>query len=210
MANKPVPEHYLGLSGGIDSAWCAHHYLSQGIPLWLHHVRLADWEGRQDVEDEAVKAILRWINRKGWMHLVTYTRSEVDFGTLRWIPKNFHLWAYFAGAVMASPKGRSIRSVVIPRHSDAFTSEAGAQASNEAYLTHIKTIAKREPVLEFPMVHMTKAQVVQDIPADLLALTWWCRTPKAGKPCHQCMTCKQVDPALEARAQSRVGQALVG
>lgn len=192
-----TPEHLLMLSGGLDSAWCLRHLVESGLPVRTHHVTLRDWEGRASVEDRAVTNVLRWAKDNGHGHLITHSRSTVDFGDLRWIPKNFHLWAYWAGVIMANPANAAITKVVLPRHSDAFTSPAGAKKSDTAYKTHIKAICGRTPELVFPMVHLTKAEVVRDLPADLREACWWCRRPRNGKPCHNCMTCRQVDPALE-------------
>lgn len=196
MPDKPAPEHLLMLSGGLDSAWCLNHYLSQGIPLRTHHVRLNDWEGRADVEDRAVERILDWAAQQGWSHLITHTRSEVNFGDLRWIPYNYHLWAYWAGTIMASPAGKSITKIVIPRHSDAFDNAAAPEKSNHAYRTHVRTMSGRTPELVYPMIHLAKADIVRTIPDELREAAWWCRRPVNGKPCHKCKTCKQVDEGL--------------
>lgn len=189
----------LMLSGGIDSAYCLLQHVRAGLPIRTHHVVLADWEGRQRVEAQATKEILAWMRRNGFAHLITHSESSVNFGTIKWLPKNFYLWAYWAGTIMAAPSNRNITNIIIPRHSDAFRGgpdSPGAQKSDEAYKTTIKLISGREPNLVYPIVHMAKAEVVQAMPRDLLRLCWYCRTPNGGKPCGKCMTCKQVQPAL--------------
>lgn len=189
----------LLLSGGIDSAWCLWQRVQAGLPTRTHHVVLKDHEGRARVESAATKRVLSWIHSNGGSNLIHHTESTVDFGTVRWIPKNFYLWAYWAGVIMAAPSGRDITTVVLPRHSDAFPggpTSPGALKSDEAYTTTIQLITGRAPQLEFPMAHLTKAEVIQSMPEGLLAACWWCRRPQNGKPCHQCQTCRQVDPAL--------------
>ena len=190
------PEHLLMLSGGLDSAWCLKHLVESGLPVRTHHVTLRDWEGRAHVEGQAVGRVLDWARRNGYGHLITHSTSAVDFGDVMWIPQNFHLWAYWAGTLMAAPANKAIDKVVLPRHSDAFTTPAGAKRSDAAYRAHIKAISGRTPKLVYPMAHLTKAEVVRDLPADLRSACWWCRRPRNGQPCHECMTCKQVDPAL--------------
>lgn len=186
------------LSGGIDSAFCLWQRAVAGLPTRTHHVVLADHEGRSEVEATATKRVLEYINQIGGK--VEHTTSAVNFGGLRWIPKNYHLWAYWAGAIMASPKGQTINNVILPRHSDAFRGGPqgpSAQRSDTAYKGHVKLLCGRDPNLVFPIAHMTKADVIREMPAELLDRCWWCRTPRNGEACHKCITCKLVDPALE-------------
>lgn len=208
----PGPDTLLLLSGGIDSAWCLWQRVKAGLVTRTHHVVLNDWEGRAEVESVATRRILEWMNRNGGDGLIIHTESKVDFGDIRWIPRNFYLWAYWAGTIMASPRGRSITDFVMPRHSDAFTGgprSPGALRSDNAHRKGIALIAGREPNLVYPMVHLTKAEVVASMPKGLLALTWHCRRPKHGKPCHSCKTCKQVDAAREAITKDEVAPAAV-
>lgn len=186
------------LSGGLDSAWCLKHLVESGLPVRTHHVTLRDWEGRAQVEDQAVENILGWARRNGYGQLITHTSSKVDFGNVKWIPYNYHLWAYWAGVLMSAPANSKIDKVVIARHSDAFSTPDGPKKSDAAYKTHIKAISGKNPKLVYPMLHLTKAEVVADLPDSLRQACWWCRRPKGGRPCHQCKTCKQVDAARKS------------
>ncbi len=186
----------LMFSGGLDSTWCLWQRCKEGLPTRVHHVVLKDREGRQNEEVKATTDIMSYMRKQGWDHLITYSESKVDFGSL-FVPYNYYLWAYWSGAIFAGDK--RLKNVVIPRHSDAFEDGPDgpyAQASNSAYRTIIKEIAKREPNLLFPMIHLTKAEIVADLPEDLRSLAWYCRRPKAGTPCNQCRTCRMVNPAL--------------
>lgn len=194
----------LLLSGGIDSAYCLWQRVNAGLPTRVHHVHLADAEGRAAVESRAVRQVLAWLHTNyDAGRLIEYSESSVDFTDL-WVPLNHHLWAYWAGAILAAPQGRDYRFVVVPRHSDAFhdgdVDGPAAQASDAAYLGHIELMAPgRVPTLTYPIKHLTKAEIVAAMPADLLACCWWCRRPEPGpKPCHDCYTCRLVDPALDA------------
>lgn len=191
------PAVLLMLSGGLDSAWCLRHYAEQGRRLRTHHVSLHDHEGRGAVEDRAVNRVLKWAEKQGYGHLIEHSTSRVEWGSTGWIPKNYHLWAWWAGAILAAPQHRGITEIALPRHSDAFTSSTGAVLSDRAYAAHIEAIAGRSVTVLTPMLHLTKAQVVADLPPELVKAAWWCRRPEpTGAPCHRCMTCRQVDPAL--------------
>lgn len=185
------------LSGGIDSAYCLYKHLKDDKEIRLHHVNLSDREGRRKMEAKAVKAILGYFKHKN--HLITYTESSVDFGTLRYTPFNYYLWAYWAGAIFKS--NSNLTKIIIPRHSDAFVGSSGSgEQSNEAYINTIELISGRRPELLFPMLHLTKAEVIEDTPVELLKLTWYCRRPTPSQqPCKECKTCKQVRPTLLKR-----------
>ncbi|OBF77081.1 hypothetical protein [Mycolicibacterium fortuitum] len=195
----------LLLSGGIDSAYCLWQRVRAGQPTRVHHVVLSDSEGRADVETRAVRQILAWMHTNYRAErLIEYTESVVDFGDLG-PGLNHHLWAYWVGAILAEPQGRDYRFVVIPRHSDAFhdgdVDGPAAEASDAAYLGHIELMAPgRVPTLTYPIKHRTKAQIIAAMPPDLLTCCWWCRRPEPGpSPCHECYTCRLVDPALTAK-----------
>lgn len=188
----------LLLSGGIDSAFCLWQRASQGLPTRVHHVNLSDHEGREAVEYLATQDILLWM-RENTTGVIEYSESSVDFGNM-WIPKNFHLWAYWAGTIIASPNGQGIQKVILPRHFDAFPGgpdSPSAKKSDRVYLGHIELMANRTVQLEYPIVGMMKADVIRSMPRELLELCWYCRTPQMGKPCHGCPTCKLVRPVLK-------------
>lgn len=194
----------LLLSGGIDSAFCLWQRVQAGLPTRTHHVGLYNREGRGGLETKAATRIVDWLSCNGGAGLIEHTQSVVDMAELD-PPLDHHLWAYWVGAILAAPRGRDYRQVVIPRHVDAFhdgpADGPAAQASDAAYLGHIALMTPRVPELLFPLIGMSKADVVAAMPAGLLELCWWCRTPVAGRPCHRCYTCRLVDPALAARTE---------
>lgn len=61
-------------------------------------------------------------------------------------------------------------------------------------------VGNRAVRIENPLKTMTKADLIERLPPELMRLTWWCRKPRAGKPCGRCITCVKVQPALAAAA----------
>lgn len=194
----------LMLSGGIDSTYCMYQALSSGRSLAVHHIHLVNREGRSDAERRAVQQILRWFRRKGLTNF-TYTESTFDYGTIRHIAKDYTVYALMIGILLQDPRNRNITSFIHPRHSDAFnlrkgqTFEAVSRRANQVLTGIPKIVANRDIKMELPIVGMTKKQVIEACPPDLLRLTWYCRRPrKAGSvfyPCNACFTCKQVNAA---------------
>jgi hypothetical protein len=190
----------LLLSGGIDSAYVLWQALQEGRSVHAHHVHLTNHEGRVRHEAEAVDKVRGWVSGEG-LPAYPYTESSFDYGTLRFIVKDLHIWAFIAGVIAADPRNKHIDSILLPRHSDAFPSGPngpGAQRSDRAYRDMPRMVCGRTLRLEFPIVHMTKAEVVAATPPGLLACCWYCRRPRDGRTCGACQTCKQVQPALEA------------
>lgn len=191
-------------SGGIDSVACAYQALTEGQRLVLHHIRLANHEGRQDVEDAAVAAVLEWFRNEG-LTSFTFSHSVFDYGNMPWIPKDVNVWAFVAAILLASPKHRIVKSMIVPRHVDAFghvsdpaKRAALAARSNQLIHGYQQMIAGRQVSLEFPIGKLRKPDIMALIPPELLERCWWCRKPVEGKPCHKCITCVQVDPVLGA------------
>lgn len=208
MTNTQKPALVM-LSGGIDSVYVAYKALSEGRDLRLHHIHLRNAEGRWEAEARAVKRALAWYRKNGLTNF-RYTESTIDFGTLNWLPKDYASYAYVIGHIMSDPKSRHMNSFLHPRHSDAFNTKHGkvtfdqARKSADDMLTTIPSIiARREIHMEQPVIGMTKAEIIDDCPADLLKLAWYCRRPvKAGnthRTCGNCFTCSQVTASVYNR-----------
>jgi 7-cyano-7-deazaguanine synthase in queuosine biosynthesis len=52
--------------------------------------------------------------------------------------------------------------------------------------------SEREVECIYPLVDVTKTEVMKMMPYELLKLCWYCRVPIDEKPCERCHTCKQV------------------
>lgn len=196
----PRPDTLLLLSGGIDSAYCLWQRVKAGQSTRVHHVSLRDKCGRHPFEDAAVRNILAWLGSHGGKGLIHYTESVTDFGGLRYVPRNHHLWAYWTGVILSFEP--HLLKVVKATHVDAFRNGPDTEAVakvNRTYDAGIRAVAGRVPVWDRPMAHLLKAEVVAAMPSDLLKLCWFCRVPAVGgRPCGTCYTCSLVLPALRA------------
>jgi 7-cyano-7-deazaguanine synthase in queuosine biosynthesis len=77
------------------------------------------------------------------------------------------------------------------------------QYSNASYSALPLHVARRQPKILYPLIDMTKRDIIKEIPIELLRLCWWCRRPRDGAECHRCHTCRQVDPVLREIGFSR-------
>lgn len=194
------PTTLLLLSGGLDSVLALWLHVERGEPIRTHHVRLSNWEGRQPAEAAAVGRVLDWMRSHGYGHLIHHSESAFDYGDLRYVVRDHNIWGLVAGIVLADPKrAGSITKVVRTFHRDSVVGGAASshgRRAAEAWDQPIQRLARNPITYTFPLAEMTKADIVRALPSDLLALCWWCRRPRAGQPCHQCHTCRQVDAAL--------------
>lgn len=204
----------LMLSGGIDSVYVMYKALSEGRELHVHHIHLVNAEGRADAEARAVRRTLAWMRRNNLTRF-KYTESTMDYGSLRWLHKDYFSYALFIGMIMSDPANRDMDSFLHPRHSDAFnlkngkvTYEQASERANAALLGIPSLMARREIKMELPIGGMTKAQVIESCPPDLLKLAWFCRRPvrigSTFQQCNDCFTCKQVAESVYRRKVSRV------
>jgi 7-cyano-7-deazaguanine synthase in queuosine biosynthesis len=190
----------LNLSGGLDSAYCLYQAMQAGEHLLVHHIRLKNHEGRQQLEHQAVRRIRAWIDQQNLPGAYTYIESGYESGTIGWIPQDVAIWAFQTGVIMSGPRYAHIDSLIVPRHQDAFVHmkdpAAGMAASDRFIQSFVSLLAKREVKILTPIGHLRKAEIIAAMPAELRRRCWWCRTPKRNAPCHKCATCKSVDAAL--------------
>lgn len=200
-AAPPAGDTLLMLSGGIDSVYALYtHLTTTDAPIRTHHVHLRNWEGRDRAEAAAVQRVLGWARRNGYGDRITHTQSTTDFGDIRYLVRDHHTWGFWAGVILANPVNAGITKVIRTFHADSVREGVDSPArkrADDAWQRPIEFIAQRPIELVHPMIHMTKAEVVRALPAELRALCWWCRRPRRGQqPCHECHTCRQVDAAL--------------
>lgn len=184
---------YLGISGGLDSAYMAYRLLSMGHPLLLHHCTYRTSQNRWPHEETAYQAVLDWLTAQGltdWTLLTTDVsfRSSVGYWFL-----DYEYLFWIAGVHLRNRNRHDIKHVVVPSHAESRNTQS--RLFRRMYETMSRT-AERPIQAIHPMARYTRPQIIGDMPPDLVDLCWWCRTPKDGEPCHECNTCKVVDDAF--------------
>lgn len=203
-----VPTALLMLSGGIDSVAALHkHLIETDEPIRTHHVKLLNWEGRARFEALAVKKALAWARRNGHANRIIHSESTTDYGTLRYIVADHHTWGHWAAIVLANPRSAGITRIIRTMHIDDSIRDGAVQPDKqgrirEAWEKPIELIAKRGIEFVWPLREMTKAQVIQSLPRELLEVCWYCRRPKRGRPCNECRTCQQVNAATKGEERA--------
>lgn len=189
------PSALLLYSGGIDSVQALYARAKAGLPTRVHHVVLLNWERRAQYEKAAVRSTLAWIERR-FPGMVVYTSSSFDYGDLKYIVRDHNIWGLVAGIIFADPKNEHITQLIRTFHRDSVKGGIDSPAGQRAEAAWSAHLPKREIEFIYPQIDMTKGDIMAALPKSLLELTWYCRRPRGGRPCHECHTCKQVDAVL--------------
>jgi len=181
----------VNLSGGIDSTYVAWQLLKRGHKVVLHHCIYKTKQNRWPRECEAVEAILNWFRANDLTNF-SYEETTFDFGTIS-AKGTYDITTigYMSGIVLHDERHADCKHVVISANRDDGTDGSPRSRARETLMKMAS--GRKAPInLVWPIKHMSKADVVKATPEDLLALCWYCRTPKNGKPCGECHTCKKV------------------
>ena len=197
---KPGGETLLvNLSGGVDSVYATWKLLTEGHRLILHHCRIVNREGRRDVEMRAVRQTVSWLQTHR-LRSFTLIESGYDHGDMGRLIYDVELIGFLTGVALRDPSRRMIRTVVV----SANAGDASVTAPDTSRIRRRKEIAEvvagRALTWWIPFAHMTKRQMVAEMPPDLLALCWWCRRPRDDRPCRNCRTCREVGTLPQVQA----------
>lgn len=184
------------LSGGLDSTAMVVKLLTEtGDALRIHHIRLANREGRADAEEQAVRRIIDECARR--YRPFRYSESGLDFTGLEAIPIDYMAVAYVACQVAIDTPGCN-RIAVGTLASDTDEVNRSRRQRQVFAVMHECYRARRlgEPEVEwiYPVHALSKPELARLLPGELLALTWSCRRPvrtaSGHEACGQCKACR--------------------
>ena len=185
-------------SGGIDSTAMLVKLLSEGSDeLHVHHIRMANLEGRDGAEQRAVDAIVSWCRAR--YRPFRYSESGLDFRALAAIPIDYLSIAFVACQVaIDTPRCTRIAVGSLAADTDNENRTARPRRAGDARDECYRARKLGEPRVEwiYPVYGMPKAEIVAALPDQLLALTWSCRRPVDGiRPCLACKACRAREKA---------------
>lgn len=191
------PTMLLQLSGGIDSAFVLWEWLKNNPDeiCLVHHINLKNHEGRLEFEKIAVDNILKWFMNQGLNNFI-YLESGFDYGTVNYIIKDVEICGLFLGIILRNPKWSGIEKILMPIYEDINS----AREIRKRKILDIVSYNKKVKI-EYPLKGLTKLDVINKIPKELLELTWYCRKPINKILCGKCYTCNEVNDSLEVIRQ---------
>lgn len=195
--NRPTEENaikattLIQLSGGIDSTYILWKWLKENPDEYcvVHHINMINYEKRNQKELEAVDKILRWLDSQGLKNYF-YLQNTFDYGNFTSVVFDVEVCGFNAGIILRSSRWNSVKNVILPVYS--------ADVDREYRRREVMSImALREIDVFYPICEMEKWQLIDEIPKELLELTWWCRAPYNDNPCKRCFTCQAVENSLK-------------
>lgn len=187
----------LHLSGGQDSTYTAYHWLKDhpDETLLIHHVLLSHrFEDRLKEEKVAVTNILNYFKQNKLTNFI-YEESSFGYGTLPRISiKDIQVVSVFSGIILRTPAFKNINTLLLSWHKgeiDDVEINRGFRVRN--MLTALDCVGKIK--LEFPLMNLTREDMANNMPIELLKLCACCRRPRNGKHYGTCKTCKELKEA---------------
>lgn len=188
----------LNLSGGIDSAYCAYKLLKEGRSLLIHHCILKNIENRHEQEYRAVQHCLNYLKKNG-LNNFEYLETSFDYGNINALIFDVEIIGFLSGLVLRNTKYHKIKDVVISVNKNDPTGQninCARRVISNACTEIVLKLINKEVNFIYPIINMTKEEIINDCPKDLLSGLWWCRTPQYGKICGKCKTCLETNSFL--------------
>jgi 7-cyano-7-deazaguanine synthase in queuosine biosynthesis len=183
-------------SGGLDSTAMLVKLLEETPDeLRVHHIRMANKEGRDGAEQAAVERIVAWC--RGRYRPFRYSESALDFTSLEAIPIDYLCIAFVACQVAIDTPGcNRIAVAALSRDTDIENRSARQRRVFETLHECYRARKLGEPDVQwiYPVYQSTKAELAARLPRQLVDLTWSCRRPVresngAFRPCGTCKAC---------------------
>lgn len=186
-------------SGGIDSTAMLVKLLAESADeLRVHHIRMANAEGREAAEQRAVDGILAYL-RKSYRPF-RYSESGLEFRELQAIPIDYLSIAFVACQVaIDTPHCTRIAVGSLAADTDIENRSARQRRVFDEMYACYRARKLGEPKVEwiYPVYDLPKSALVAALPEELLRLTWSCRRPlEGGVPCLACKACRARERAL--------------
>jgi len=180
-------------SGGLDSTAMLVKLLAESAEeLRVHHIRMANKEGRDRAESRAVASILAYLRAR--YRPFRSSESGLDFSELEAIPIDYLSIAFGACQVAIDTPGcNRIAIGALATDTDiANRSARQRRVFDEMYACYrARKLGEAQVEWVYPVFHIPKADLAAALPRELVELTWSCRRPVDGfRPCMVCKACR--------------------
>ena len=192
-------------SGGLDSTAMLVRLLTETTDdLRVHHIRMANKEGRAEAEQAAVESIIEWCRSR--YRPFGYSECGLDFSAQEAIPIDYLSVAFVACQVAIDTPGCSRIAIgTLARDLDEIKRSVTV-AQRRVFGAMYECYRARklgEPVVEwvYPVYALTKLQIASLLAPELRIRTWSCRRPlRAAAGFRVCGVCKPCRARLDISA----------
>ena len=194
---------YINLSGGVDSTYYLWRYLRENPheKVLVHHCLLN--EARKEVEKKAADNIVNYILKSG-IYNFDYTESRFTRKGIEGSILDIEVIGFLSGLILKNRKYKNIKKILLsycfeetPIIRSHFAQglelrELDKKHRTKRAITLLETAARKEFEYHIPYINKTKQEMIAEMPKELFAMTWYCRSPINNNPCNKCFNCKRV------------------
>lgn len=186
----------INISGGVDSSYAALKALESGERLLIHHCVLKSRTNRWQQEKKAVAHALSYYERRG-LDNFHYVETSFDYGKIAYLIYDVELIGFLTGLVLRNPRYDSVKKVIVSVNKDDPSGRDINTPRRVVSNALARTLLIDRPIdFVYPHIDITKKQMIEGTPKDLLEKLWWCRIPKNGTQCGTCRPCREINPIL--------------
>lgn len=197
------------LSGGLDSTYLLYRALKEtNDKVWAHHIILKNLsENRWEAELKATKKIVEYCkNIRGF----GYSESEWGFYFKKYIAWDADVVAFVASQIVPNISLRNEKVVLntgrVQEDDKIATSIRQMEYSQAIWEASTKKYEKLvEKEIAKPIKHLSKKDLMKDMPQELIDMVWYCRHDyNNGVPCGQCKSCRDMQKANQELMNTRL------
>lgn len=183
----------INLSGGVDSVYCAWKLLNENPneKFLIHHVARSKLV-RTRKEKEAVDNVLKYFEENELTNFKYIETTGYVLPKSVSVIKGIEMVGFFTGVILRSYP--DIKKVVICANSEDLVQGEGYNLrSKTRFDITYATSRGIEVEYLYPLRYMTKGEIADSLPVELLSLCFYCRKPDDdGNPCGRCQPCKNI------------------
>tara|TARA_B110000091_G_scaffold214512_1_gene268580 strand:+ start:6450 stop:7109 length:660 start_codon:yes stop_codon:yes gene_type:complete len=193
----------IPLSGGIDSTAGAYKTLKEnrGDNYLIFRIDMVHGTSghRTTREAMATEKILFWFENNGIKNF-SFRELRIDYSQLGMMPPVWDSEVVNFAASLVIQANPEIYEFIEGAIKDDFEEKGFVERLDKiAKILYLHTGKSKENLkIVFPVKNLSKYEVMNSIPNDLLELTWSCRYPKIVEMwtfgrCHECPQCKVIN-----------------
>ena len=197
---KPIKKLIM-LSGGVDSALMAYDCLKNNESIHLHHVHITNSENRTFLEAKAVDDILNYFNQHFSPALFSISYSVWKESDLGCIGRDYMVYLLAAQRIaiyLAADYQVQVHVGFIKEDCKSIAVQEGWDLRLWRTIIETDVNSFRKSIskdLYRPVLNLSKLNILQRLPKELIDLCWSCRRPVDDKVCGKCRSCKELNKA---------------
>lgn len=185
-------------SGGMDSTYLVSYMLAENGPIDVLYVNGGQSPEKMRLELEARDRLIEFMNREypnkiQRQYEILQPVYIHDGQSKKWQQPNS--WMQGAYRVLDASRHSCVRIAYVSSDGAHFGSNLHHIEQQWASMLKVGFTGDHIP-LEFPLIHLTKLDILEQIDKRLLPMVWVCEMPHAGKACQRCSPCKLANATL--------------